>query len=541
MNKTSIIISTYNNLRYNRLCIESIRQMTRAGSYEIIVVDNHSTDGTVEWLKEQSDIKLVLNDENKGFPAGCNQGIRLAEDGNDILLLNNDTIVTPHWLDNLQTCLYSDPSIGAVGPVTNSCANFQAISCDYKEFVDLLKFASKVNVSDPSKWEERVRLIGFCLLMKNEVVKKIGFLDEDFGQGNYEDDDYSLRIRKAGYKLMLCNDCFIHHFGSASFSKLQKDFLNVIEANRRIFESKWGVNPNLFAVDVRLAIAPYLDKIKSAKNILVVNSGCGSLLLYLNKMMPERKLTGVENIKALSVNLSHAAEIFDNIDSLKGRKFDFIFLLAIMRKDLDYKSQLKKLPAILSDNGKILIVSDKEDCEDYASLPCFAKLLNAPFKNTVLLEKPSEAEVTKKNMDEIKKEDYSVSNESELNDRFAFLLRRIENGIDEDKSVEDLQNILLSKPFSKELIVKIVNYSVTNKAAAFNTVGTVYYNAGQKQKALEMFVESNCADRKYRDGAFNLAYVLCEAKEKSLALKVIDECGSNDAEMQALRKLAMSL
>jgi tetratricopeptide (TPR) repeat protein len=103
--KTSIVILTYNNLDYNKLCIESIRKYTKEGTYEIIVVDNHSTDGTVEWLKKQRDVKIILNGENLGFPKGCNQGIEIADEANDILLLNNDTIVTPNWLINLKKCL----------------------------------------------------------------------------------------------------------------------------------------------------------------------------------------------------------------------------------------------------------------------------------------------------------------------------------------------------------------------------------------------------------------------------------------------------
>ena len=97
---TSIVILTYNKLDYNMLCIESIRQYTEPDAYEIIVVDNNSADGTVEWLKSQQDIQLILNSENVGFPAGCNQGIKAAR-GDSILLLNNDTVVTPRWLDNL--------------------------------------------------------------------------------------------------------------------------------------------------------------------------------------------------------------------------------------------------------------------------------------------------------------------------------------------------------------------------------------------------------------------------------------------------------
>lgn len=93
--KTSIIILTYNNLVYNRICVDSIRKYTKENTYEIVVVDNNSTDGTREWLKEQKDIVAIFNEENVGFPKGCNIGIAAAGKENDILFLNNDTVVTP--------------------------------------------------------------------------------------------------------------------------------------------------------------------------------------------------------------------------------------------------------------------------------------------------------------------------------------------------------------------------------------------------------------------------------------------------------------
>lgn len=102
VNKTSIVILSYNTYELTKTCIESIRRFTPPGSYEVIVVDNGSEDSSSAWLKEQKDIKLLVNEENKGFPAGCNQGIKIAAEGNDILLLNSDVIVTPRWLVNLQ-------------------------------------------------------------------------------------------------------------------------------------------------------------------------------------------------------------------------------------------------------------------------------------------------------------------------------------------------------------------------------------------------------------------------------------------------------
>lgn len=243
---TSILVITYNNLEYNKFCIESIRQYTEPDSYELIVIDNHSTDGTVEWLQGQQDIKVIINSENAGFPVGCNQGIKAAK-GNNILLLNNDTIVTPNWLTNLAKCLYSASDIGAVGAVTNSCSNFQNIPCDYSSLEEMIRFARQVNHSNPDLWEDRARLVGYCMLIKAEIIKEIGLFDEVFSPGNYEDDDYCLRIRKAGYRLVLCRDTFIHHFGSVSFREQANQYNSLLEVNRQKFAAKWGLPPHLAA------------------------------------------------------------------------------------------------------------------------------------------------------------------------------------------------------------------------------------------------------------------------------------------------------
>ena len=212
MHKTSIIILTYNNLKYTKECLESIQKYTEDGSYELIIVDNHSTDQTVDWLKKQKDLKVIYNKENVGFPKGCNQGIAIADPYNDILLLNNDTIVTTNWLKNLQTCLYSDPTIGAVGPTCNQNENLQGAKFTYETFPEMQEKALRNNISDPNRWEEKVFLIGFCLLIKREVINKIKTLDEAYTPGYIEDNDLCLRILNENYRLMLCHDVFIHHY-----------------------------------------------------------------------------------------------------------------------------------------------------------------------------------------------------------------------------------------------------------------------------------------------------------------------------------------
>lgn len=292
--KTSIIILTYNNIIYNKICVDSIRKYTKENTYEIVVVDNNSTDGTREWLKEQKDIVIVLNDENVGFPKGCNIGIANCDKENDILFLNNDTVVTPRWLDNLKTCVYSDDKIGATASITNSCSNYQSISVPYSDIKDMIPFADANNISNPEKWEEKTRLVAFCMLIKRKVLNKIGIMDERFTPGNFEDDDLCMRIIESGHKMMLCNDSFIHHFGSSSFNKDYTNFNNVLTINRKKLVDKWGFNSNEGST-LKFDIIQRINEPREKHlNILEFDCGLGATLLKLKYIYPNSKIYGIE-------------------------------------------------------------------------------------------------------------------------------------------------------------------------------------------------------------------------------------------------------
>ena len=213
---TSIIMLSYNTLGYTKLAIESIRKHTAPGTYEIIVVENASKDGSREWLEQQDDIRLLCNEENVGFPKGCNQGLRIAK-GDTLLLLNSDVIVTPYWLESLSKGLFSSKDVGAVSCLTNFCSNYQTIPAPYHQMSELERFGARINRRVPARYERRLRLIMFCFLFRREVYEAIGNLDEKFSPGNFEDDDYSFRIQQAGWKVLLCRDTYIHHFGSGAF------------------------------------------------------------------------------------------------------------------------------------------------------------------------------------------------------------------------------------------------------------------------------------------------------------------------------------
>ena len=234
---TSIIIVTHDQLDYTRQCLDSLHRLTDE-PYELILVDNASTDGTVEYLRTVPNAKLITYDENRGFPAAVNQGIAVAT-GHQVLLLNNDTILTTGWLRRLLRALHQDPSIGLVGPCSNCVSGSQQVETSYNGLADLDGFAWEWGKANDGVVVDTDRLVGFCLMIKRDVIDKIGTLDERFGIGCFEDDDYCLRAIRAGYRAVIARDVFIHHFGSRTFVGAGVDFEGILRENEQRFRAKW--------------------------------------------------------------------------------------------------------------------------------------------------------------------------------------------------------------------------------------------------------------------------------------------------------------
>jgi len=251
--KTSIIIPTYNGLHILIQCIERIRKHTPE-EYEIIVIDNNSDDGTVGYLKTQKDIKAVYNTENVGFARGCNQGIEIAS-GENILFLNNDIIVTEGWLGSMLKLLYSHEKIAMVGPVSNYVSGYQQIPVTYSDISGIDKFAEEYCKKNAGCFRTVRRLVGFCLLAKKKVLDGIGYFDERFGIGNYEDDDLCYRAYKKGYTLKIALDSFVHHIGHVTFNKLGESKLKeLLSENKKKVIDKWGLDITSFLLTAKTNI-----------------------------------------------------------------------------------------------------------------------------------------------------------------------------------------------------------------------------------------------------------------------------------------------
>lgn len=245
MARTSIIIVAYNSLSETTApCLESIFGAGAGKDFEVIVVDNNSSDGTVAWLKElmgrEPRLKCIFNRQNRGFAGGNNDGMQAAA-GEFLILLNSDCIVSGDWIKGLTGPLERDKRIGAAGPVSNMVGNEQKIFTSGSTVEEIMREGLSWTSRGRGGFFETERLVFFCVALRRAVVDKVGLLDEDFGMGFYEDDDYCIRLRSAGYRLVCVEDVFVYHRGGGSFDGSGIETRKIMRENRRKLEKKHGM------------------------------------------------------------------------------------------------------------------------------------------------------------------------------------------------------------------------------------------------------------------------------------------------------------
>lgn len=568
--KTSIIVLTHNKLDYTKKCIESIRANTQIGTYEIIVVDNHSIDGTVNWLQRQNDIRSIYNKENLGFPKGCNQGIEIAS-GDNILLLNNDTIVTHHWLDNLIASLYSSESVGAVGPVTNNCSYYQSINVNYKDEQEMHSFAKKFNKSNPELWEQRLKLVGFCMLIKRAAIKEVGVLDEIFSPGNYEDDDFSIRLRIAGYKLLLCKDTFIHHFGSVSFKDDNGKYSELLKINREKFFQKWGFD-SAYSTIIRFDIINLIDAKKDKDfKVLEVGCACGGTLLEIKNKYKNATTFGIElNQNAAKVASSCAQVISANIEEVELEfpegYFDYIIFADVLEHLQNPWKALQTIRKHLKLGGKIL-----------ASIPnvmhysVIRNLLAGSwtYEDAGILDKTHLRFFTLKEIDKMFSGagyinlEYSMTTISETeqdkkyiqtlcqlggNDveqqysAYQYLIKA--NTANAVKSINEIVNNINNQLDISQNIHQLAMYNINEvidvtlsfefSIELLNFIATQFYVEKYLDNVLPCLQKALELDENNPNTLFNLGYILHQCQESSIALQYLEKIGEKDKDVVAL-------
>jgi tetratricopeptide (TPR) repeat protein len=152
--------------------------------------------------------------------------------------------VTPGWLDRLIAAAERKAEIGIAGPRSNyvsGCQRVKEIDYHADSLEGLVRFARAFAERHAGQGERVLRCGGFCMLIKRDVVEKIGGFDEVFGLGNFEDDDFCLRAALAGFEAWVVHDCFVHHFGNRTFWGAGIDFNESLKQNWELFKKKWGI------------------------------------------------------------------------------------------------------------------------------------------------------------------------------------------------------------------------------------------------------------------------------------------------------------
>jgi GT2 family glycosyltransferase/uncharacterized membrane-anchored protein YhcB (DUF1043 family) len=282
--KVDIIIPIYNAYEYTKQCIQSIINNTKLNKNTLILINDKSTDSKMadmleEFVKNNKDknIKLVNNKENLGFVKTVNLGMKMSN--NDVVLLNSDTEVTENWLVKLQNTAYVAENVATVTPLSNN-----ATLASIPNFLEDNEIPNYIKVEDYAKYIEEhsynfnpelTTAHGFCMYIRRNAIEKVGYFDEDlFEKGYGEENDFSYRCINNGLVNLLCDNTFIYHKGTQSFSAEKEEFIN---SHIKILQDKYPAN---YAMNTDLCVNnPYSyvqDNIKYnleneyRKNILII-------------------------------------------------------------------------------------------------------------------------------------------------------------------------------------------------------------------------------------------------------------------------------
>jgi hypothetical protein len=242
--KVSIIILNWNGQEDTIECLESLKHITYP-NYEIIIVDNGSTDGSVECFRKlHPAIKIIENGKNLGFAEGNNIGIEytLKSHCDYVLLLNNDTTVSPDFLDKMIPVIELNQNIGIVGPKIMNYFN-PKIAQSYGVKVNLWTVSShNIQLNDIKcdiKYLNVDYVQGCAILIKRDVIDRIGLLDKKYFLYG-EEKDLCFRARESGFDVACVPSATIWHKESVSSKKVSGLKIYFMERNRFLFISKFG-------------------------------------------------------------------------------------------------------------------------------------------------------------------------------------------------------------------------------------------------------------------------------------------------------------
>lgn len=368
----TISVVAYNRLETTRLCVESILKYTKDVNYKLILAYNDSEAGAgiLEYFESvEHDNKLIIHvTRNIGAALAYKEIIKHLE-GKYYVTLANDVIVTSNWLSNLIKCAESDPRIGMVNPVSSNVSNLQEVRLQYSNYEEMQREAAKFNVSDSTKWQERLRLITIGTLMTRECVDAIGDIFDAGFFHDFGDDDISFRARRAGFKCMVAADTWVHHDHDLSTRDMNKTRAS-IEVGKKNFQDKYfGIDswrdtcnfhpeyiraikkcdadrPKVLGIDVKCG-TPLLEVKNRLRNFGVFES---EVFTYTRK--PEYYLDLQTVCGARNVICGKENEI---LETYTGQSFDYIVIGDCVNQYENPIRFVKNVASLLSEKGQLFL------------------------------------------------------------------------------------------------------------------------------------------------------------------------------------------
>jgi GT2 family glycosyltransferase len=267
----SLIVLSFRRFEINTgPCLETLVGALDDRRIQLILVDNASDDGAADqcgaWAASHPGTLYLPQPRNLGFAGGMNVGAAVAA-GEWLILVNNDTLFPHGALKALiQTLEHVPPHVAMVGPVSNAAGNGQRLLLPDVAFelvaqIGLESFRAPTGLLTPT-----YRSDFFCVAVRSAVWQQLGGLDTAFGLGYYEDFDFSLRLRRAGYTQVIAEDVFIAHMGSASFATLGGEQQALLKRNRALLRKR---HPNVHFEHAREGNA------KALRHLLAEAQRCG--------------------------------------------------------------------------------------------------------------------------------------------------------------------------------------------------------------------------------------------------------------------------
>ncbi len=231
-----LVLLSWNHLEETRPCLESLLETTRVPC-RLLIVDNGSEPDVRAFLAAVkprgaiTETVFLQNETNEGFPRGMNRGIHTST-APFVCLLNNDLYFTSGWLEEMMEIANANPRVGIVNPVSSTLGDYPPSRMSLEDYADRFK-ASR------GRYTEVGMCIGFCMLIKREVIDRIGGLSEEGERIFFEDEDFSMRAQQAGFQCVVAAGSYVYHAEHRSVRDVPEREA-FFTKNRRWCEARWG-------------------------------------------------------------------------------------------------------------------------------------------------------------------------------------------------------------------------------------------------------------------------------------------------------------